>query len=225
MRLARRARHDYLPGFGHDALLPLYDAAQGLLGIPRMHRRLLDLADLRPGDRVLEVGCGTGNLTLLTKRMHPKIEVVGLDPDPLALTRARRKAGPDAPVRFDQGYGQDLPYPDASFDHVLSAFMFHHLGAEAKAQTLREVSRVLRTGGALHLVDFGGRVTAADGPMGRLQLRMAPLRDNIGDEIPTRMRSSGFEDIDEVSPTPGLLGRVTFYRATASGAPDHVEVR
>jgi ubiquinone/menaquinone biosynthesis C-methylase UbiE len=120
-------RHDYLPGFGHDALLPFYDWVERRLGAPTLHRTLIDLADLGSSTQTLEIGCGTGNLAILIKQLHPATEVVGIDPDALALARARRKTGNAGAVRFDQGYGQELPYPDASFDRLLSAFMFHHL--------------------------------------------------------------------------------------------------
>lgn len=210
---APRGGHDYLPGFSHDALLPLYDLVQRLFGIPRMHRQLIELAAPAAGDRILEIGCGTGNLTVLTKRLHPGSEVVGADPDPLALARARRKTEHPELLRFDRAHGQDLPYPDESFDHVLSAFMFHHLDADAKTQTLREIRRVLRPDGALHLVDFGGQVTRKDGLMARLQLRANLLRDNLGDAIPARMRAAGLRDAREVTHISGVVGRATFYRA------------
>ena len=84
---------DYVPAMGHDRLLPLYDLLHRLLGVASVHRPLVDQAGIRSGHRVLEIGCGTGNLVLLTKRLHPDAEVVGLDPDLRALARARRKAG------------------------------------------------------------------------------------------------------------------------------------
>jgi ubiquinone/menaquinone biosynthesis C-methylase UbiE len=82
--------------------------------------------------------------------------VVGLDPDPKALAIAKRKAQrAGLAIQLDQGFSDGLPYPDASFDRVFSSLMFHHLKAEEKAATLREVRRVLRPGGSLHLLDFG----------------------------------------------------------------------
>ena len=82
----------YLPAAGHDWSLPLYDPIVKLLGGDASRRALLYQAALRPGQRVLDVGCGTGTLATLVKRLHPDVEVVGLDPDPKALARARRKA-------------------------------------------------------------------------------------------------------------------------------------
>src|ERR1700754_568285 len=84
-RNASHPEHDYLPAMGHDRLLPLYDSFTWLLGASRVHRRLAVRAGVEPGHRVLEVGCGTGNLALRVQRMQPTAEVVGLDPDPLAL--------------------------------------------------------------------------------------------------------------------------------------------
>ncbi|HSK98933.1 MAG TPA: class I SAM-dependent methyltransferase [Rubrobacteraceae bacterium] len=217
----------YLPGMGHDRLLPLYDPLCRLLGVSRAHESLVVRAGIRPGHRVLEIGCGTGNLALLAKRLHPGAEVVGLDPDPKALARARRKAGRDGiSVSLDPGFAQELPYPDASFDRVLSAFMFHHLGAQEKAGALREARRVLKAGGSLHLLDVGGAKKRSDGFMARISHRNRMLRDNFGDCIPTLMREAGFADPTEVAQVDTrLMGRITYYRATAphagSGADRH----
>ena len=208
---------DYLPAMGHDhRLLPLYDLLYRLLGIASVHRPLVDQAGIRPDHRVLEIGCGTGNLALLAKRLHPDAEVVGLDPDPKALARARRKAGRKAlSVRLDLGFAQELPYPDASFDRVLSAFMFHHLGPDDKEKALREVRRVLKPGGSLHLLDLGGAKASSHGFLARLSYRHGRLRDNLEDRIPTLMREAGLAEATEVAHrVTKVWGRITYYRAT-----------
>jgi SAM-dependent methyltransferase len=210
----------YLPGMGHDRLLPLYDPLCRLLRISRFHRPLVDQAGIRPGQRVLEIGCGTGNLALLVGRLQPGAEVVGLDPDPRALARARRKAERRSlPVRFDRGFAQKLPYADASFDRVLSALMFHHLGPDEREGTLREVRRVLEPGGSLHLVDFGGARERSDGLMARLGHRSPRLEDNFGGRIPALMREAGLADPSEVAHRVSrVMGRLTYYRAVAPAA-------
>ena len=210
-------RKTYIPGFRYDWLLPLYDPLQKVLGLESYHRQLVEHADLRSGQRILEIGCGTGNLALLIKRLQPDADVVGLDPDPRALARAGRKAGRAAlPVRLDRGFAQALPYPDGSFDRVFSAFMFHHLEADGKVKTLREVRRVLKPGGSLHLLDLGGAMMRSDGVMARLQHRSDRLRDNFGVRIPTLMRETGFMDPMEVAHRVTIfIGRVTYYRAIA----------
>ena len=142
------SRRTYLPAAGHDWLLPLYDPFVKLLGGDRAREALLEQAAVRAGHRVLDLGCGTGTFAVRIKEAHPEADVVGLDPDAKALTRAKAKADrAGLAVRFDQGYADDLPYPDASFDRVFSSFMFHHLPAEEKEATLRAVRRVLKPGG------------------------------------------------------------------------------
>ena len=215
MKAKEGSHRHYLPGMGHDRLFPIYDPLHRLLGLGSAHRQLVDQAEVRPDHRVLEIGCGTGNLALLAKRLHPRAEVVGLDPDPKALARAGRKAEREAlPVRLDRGFAEELPYPDASFDRVLSALMFHHLGPEEKVETLREVRRVLAPGGSLHLLDFGDENSHPDGVVACLFNRSETLRDNLGDRIPTLMREAGFADPTQVAQRVTMVGSFAYYRAT-----------
>jgi ubiquinone/menaquinone biosynthesis C-methylase UbiE len=205
----------YIPAAGYDWLLPLYDPLQKLLGSESDHRDLLNQAGLEPGHRVLEIGCGTGNLAILTKLLYPGAKVVGLDPDPKALTRAKLKAQREAvSVHFDCGFSHELPYPNESFDRVFSSFMFHHLNLGEKKQTLEEARRVLAPGGSLHLLDFGGANTRPEGLIARLLHRTERLRDNVGSRIPTLMREGGFTDAREVAHRVTIFGRVTRYRAS-----------
>ena len=208
---------DYLPAAGRAWALPLYDVVTRLLGFDRARQAILDHADLRTEARVLDIGCGTGSLAVSIKRLHGKVEVVGLDPDPKALARGRRKAeAAGAVVRFDQGFSDQLPYPDASFDRVFSSLMLHHLTPEEKDRTLSEVRRVLKPGGVLHLVDFGG---PDPGPRGFLAhvLHAGPhLSDNFEGRILARMRQAGFTDPSEVAHRASPVGRVAYYRASVA---------
>jgi ubiquinone/menaquinone biosynthesis C-methylase UbiE len=148
----------FVPAAGQAWALPLYDPIVRLIGAEKMQRRLLAYAGLQSGQRVLEIGCGTGTVTVLVKRSGPGCEVVGLDPDAAALARAEEKArAAGVEVRFDRGFSDTLPYPAGSFDRVLSSFMFHHLPPAEKVATLREARRVLRPEGALFVMDFGGK--------------------------------------------------------------------
>ncbi len=204
----------YLPGMGRDWLLPLYDPLTRLIGVQSAHGTLAEQAGLESAERVLEIGCGTGNLALLVKRTHPQLEVVGLDPDPKALARAARKARRAAlTLELDRGFADKLPYPDASFDRALSSLMFHHLDADLRVASLREVLRVLRPGGSLHLMDFGGDSHHLHG-LARLARRSRTLRDNWDDRIPTLMRQAGFSNPAETGQLTKRIGRLTYYRAT-----------
>ena len=168
----------YVPAMGRGGLLPAYDVISRLLGARRAHRRLVEVAGLAPGQTVLEVGCGTGNVVLAAARAEPAASVVGLDPDPGALERARRKTRRVPAIRIEQGYADDLPYADGSVDRVLSAFMFHHLPPDGKRAMLGEVRRVLAPGGVVALLDFDG-LPRPLGPLTPL-LRIGAHRDARG---------------------------------------------
>lgn len=186
----RTSERQYIPGLGKHFLTPLYDVVHHVFGVRRIHDNMITLAELRDGQRVLDIGCATANLLCAVGRRYPGVDLVGLDPDPTALARARRKArrgGLD--LRLDRGFAQELPYPDASFDRVFSSLMLHHLDSEAKDALLAEVHRVLRPDGRLVLAD-----AVVDGHgHGHGPRRMrAQLHDNIGDAVARRITAAGF---------------------------------
>jgi ubiquinone/menaquinone biosynthesis C-methylase UbiE len=205
----------YLPAAGHDWLLPLYDPVAWLMGAAAAHRQLIEQARLAAGHRVLEIGCGTGNLLVAAKRLHPDVDVVGLDPDPKALARAARKARRQGvAVRLDRGFADALPYPDAAYDRVLSALMLHHLERAQKERALHEVRRVLKPGGSVHVVDFGATHGHADGWFARLVHRHDHFRDNDAATILGLLRAAGLVDAEALGQRRTPFGRVSYYRAT-----------
>lgn len=148
-------KRSFIPAAGHDLALPLYDPLVDLFGASARRQVLIDRADLRAGQRVLDIGCGTGSLTIALKRAQPELRVTGLDPDPRALDRARRKAErAQVQVQYERGFGDALPFADAAFARVFSSFMLHHLQPDAQLLLLQEALRVLEPAGSLHLIDF-----------------------------------------------------------------------
>jgi ubiquinone/menaquinone biosynthesis C-methylase UbiE len=207
----------YLPAAGHNWALPLYDPLTKLLGADQARRALIAQAALQPNHRVLDIGCGTGTLALLTKRLHPSIDIVGLDPDPMALARASRKAQRAAlSIRFDRGFSDELPYPETSFDRVFSSFMFHHLEGEAKEKTLREVRRVLAPGGSLQLLDFEVPDTPGHGSLTHLFHSSHRLQDNSEGRILALMTQAGLGDPKRIMGRTMFLGllRIGYYQAS-----------
>lgn len=214
------SRRTYIPAAGHDWALPLYDPFVKLFGGARARKALLDQAAIQPGHRVLDIGCGTGDLVTLIKRLHSDVDVVGLDPDPKALARARRKAERAAvTIQLDQGFSDELPYPDASFDRVFSSFMLHHLQAGEKERTLREVRRVLKPGGSLHLLDFGGPESRQNGLLARLFHSNHTLKDNSDSRIIALMSQAGFANPKVVRRQAMLFGKIAYYQASAVPEP------
>jgi ubiquinone/menaquinone biosynthesis C-methylase UbiE len=222
--VAEEQKH-YLPAAGRDVFLPFYDIVTRLTGSDRARQALLDQADLRPGQQVLDVGCGTGTLAILVKRRCPRIEVVALDPDPKALARAKRKARRAGVFpQFDQGFSDELGYPASSFDHVFSSFMFHHLERQTKARTLQEIRRVLKPGGQLHLVDFVVQ-DSAGGLLSHLFHSHAQLADHMEERILALVSGAGLADGKVVARRSTFFGlaRVAYYTASAPRAAASVK--
>ena len=193
-----------------------------MLGGESAKTALLRQANLRATHRALDIGCGTGTLAVRIKELYPDVVVVGVDPDPKALGRARRKAQrAGTPVQFDQGFSDELPYPGASFDRVFSSFMFHHLPLDQREKTLREVRRVLAPGGSLHLLDFD---RPEQSPERSLTTRIHSgkhLKDNSESQILTLMQQAGLVGAKKVMARTMLFGllRIGYYEASASVSP------
>ena len=195
------AHHDtrYIPAAGHDLFLPLYDPVLRLLMRESTFRqRFLEQADIRPHDRVLDLGCGTGTMAILIRQRRPESTVVGVDGDPKVLKVARAKAAKAAlSIQFDEALADRLPYADGSFDRVLSSLVLHHLTRDEKLGALREVRRVLKPGGCFHLADFGPPVGWYAGVLARLIPSDARLRENLEGCLPRLMAEAGFQEIKD----------------------------
>lgn len=190
----------FIPALRYDRLTALYDPILRLtLRESEFKSYLVKAAQVQPGERVLDLGCGTATLTILVKQTQPDAEVVGIDGDEKVLTLARQKASQSGMiVALDQGMVHNLPYPDNSFDHVFSSLLFHHLSRENKLRALREVFRVLRPDGQLHVADWG---KAANLLMRALFLLVQVLdgfsttSDNVDGLLSSFFNEVGFEDV------------------------------
>jgi ubiquinone/menaquinone biosynthesis C-methylase UbiE len=191
-------RKPFIPAAGRDFLLPLYDPLTKLLGGDRVRAHLLDQVGIQPGDRVLDLGAGTGELSIALKRRFPAAVVVGVDPDPKALARARTKAAQAGlAIDFRDGYGDALPFADASFERVVSSLVLHHLTTEVKEAALREARRVLVPGGTLHVLDFGPARSRLQRALAHLIHSDDDLGDNLSGRIPELVARAGFSGARE----------------------------
>jgi ubiquinone/menaquinone biosynthesis C-methylase UbiE len=200
----------YIPAFGLHGLTPYYDSFAKLIN-PLRHR-LLQQASIQPGQRVLDVGCGTGLLTLMVKHSIPDAIVTGLDADEQVIQIARDKSrGFD--IQWDHAFAFDMPYPDQSFDVVVSSFVMHHLTGADKLRTFREVHRVLRPGGCFHVLDFGPPFKLLTRFQASVMKNFEITADNFAGRIPFILAEAGFSSAKEIGHGIMFFGPVSFYQA------------
>jgi ubiquinone/menaquinone biosynthesis C-methylase UbiE len=171
----------------------------------RFRQRQIALCGIQTGEKVLDVGCGTGSLTILARiAAADGGEAAGIDIAPKMISIAQGKAdraGLD--IDFRVASVDSLPYPDSSFDVVTSTLMFHHLPVEIKARGLREIHRVLKADGRLFLCDFLTPHPLAAPLMFLLLIWVPSTRYQLFGKLPNLIRECGFA-------TPELLGRGAF---------------
>jgi ubiquinone/menaquinone biosynthesis C-methylase UbiE len=212
------ARKPQTRGRDLDHVAWLYDPVLEGLSFGRERRfreKTLAHMSFSPTDRILDVGCGTGSLTLLiARRLTPPGEAVGIDAAPRMIEIARRKAKEaGAPARFEAGVAESLEFNDASFDVVVNSMFTHHIDSALKRRAFAEMFRVLRPGGTLVTADVDRPTTALGALLGwgaRYLLVQKELVDNLRGELPAFMAGAGFREVRRVD---HLYGLVSFFTA------------
>jgi ubiquinone/menaquinone biosynthesis C-methylase UbiE len=158
----------------------------------RAFTRLAAESSARPGDEILDVGCGSGNLTrVMAAAVAPDGTAHGVDPSDEAISYARRRTRL-ANCTFSNGIAEALDAPDGSYDVVVSSLMVHHLPEDLRPQAIGEMFRVLRPGGSLLIAEF--RPPASR--IGRLligSLHSPAMAENRVDLLAPMVRAAGFE--------------------------------
>jgi ubiquinone/menaquinone biosynthesis C-methylase UbiE len=166
---------------------------------------------------VLEIGAGTGNVLLKVKRAAPQAMATGVDSDLASLAFAAQKAAQaGVDLQLDHGDASHLPYPDNTFDRVLSSFVAHHIPDEQKPAAMREVFRVLKPGGSCHFLDF---TTGTSHEPYRFRTAIASRHKHHRHEpqsfdVPKLLAKAGLRQPVQIGEGSSLLGRHAFYRAT-----------
>lgn len=213
-----QAEARYIPALRFRRLTPLYDPVlKWVMHEEVFKRRLVDQADLQPGMQVLDLGCGTGTLTILLKLSQSTAVVTGLDGDPEVLGIAQSKAADAAAlIHWSCGLAAELPYADGVFDRVVASLLLHHLTGSQKRRTLVEILRVLRPGGELHIADFG----PPHGPVMRTVALFVRYLEETADlfagRLPAMLAESGFVQVSETGHQATLFGPLAFYSAAKS---------
>lgn len=168
----------------------------------RLWRMALEIAEAKPGECVLDVGCGTGRLTLAAGALvGPDGRAQGVDAAPEMIEVARRKAArAQSNAHFQVGLIEDLPFADGGFDLVMNTLVMHHLPSEVKSAGLAEVYRVLKPGGRFVAIDL----QPPDEPVANLLARLFLGRHMAGSDITDSLaplREAGFAGV-ESGPSP-----------------------
>lgn len=192
----------YVPPLRFRSLTTFYDATVRVTTREaRWRPELVAQANVRAGHRFLDLGCGTGTLTILLKQAAPEAEVLGLDADAAALRIAREKVERDGlAIEFHQALIDEASFESASFDRVVSSLVFHHLAPPAKRRALARAREWLRPGGGLHLADWGraGNVWHRVAFLGvQILDGFENTRDHVRTGLEPFLREAGFAEVEE----------------------------
>lgn len=190
---------------------PYYDLAVFVTTLGqdrRLRKTTVDAVLIRPGETVLDIGCGTGAVTLLAKTRTKDGKVYGIDPAPEMISVARQKAArKKLDIDFRVGVIEALPFPDASIDVVTSSLMMHHLPADLKERGLAEIYRVLKPGGRLLIADFLRPTGAFLNHLFIAFTRHHGLKYGIED-LQQPLRNAGFTQITQLDKKVLIIGFV-----------------
>jgi ubiquinone/menaquinone biosynthesis C-methylase UbiE len=167
-----------------------------------LREETLDLARLAPGESYLEVGCGTGTLTIAARqRVGPAGRAAGIDIIPGMIDRCRDKAArAGLDVSFQVGSIDAIPFPAREFDAVVGSFMIFHMSEPVRRKGIEEVHRVLKPGGRLLLLDMALPEKPASRAIARA-LFGGMLQHDV-QELKPVLETSGYDDVE--------LGRARF---------------
>ncbi|HRJ59128.1 MAG TPA: class I SAM-dependent methyltransferase [Anaerolineales bacterium] len=203
----------YIPALRFKWLTPLYDPMlKWVMREETFKRKLIQHANIQPNMKVLDLGCGTGTLTLMLKRAHPEAQVTGMDGDSQILDIARNKSRGTS-IQWDKGLASFLPYPDSTFDRVVTSLVFHHLTKEDKRRAFKEVYRVLKPNGELYVLDFGAPHTSLTRFMTTYMRRLEETADNFDGLIPLFITESGFGGVKEAETFINFFGPLSIIQA------------
>jgi ubiquinone/menaquinone biosynthesis C-methylase UbiE len=209
---------DYIPALRFHSLTRYFDTVlANTLKEEKFKSLLVRQANVQPGDRILDVGCGTGTLALLIKQAVPDTHVVGLDADGAALRIARNKAAEaEVEIDFHEALAWEAPFEPKSFERVLSSLVLHHLLDRDKLRTLQLVREWLRPDGELHIADWG----KAQNALMRAAFVSVQLLDgfrttteNVRRGLVPVLRRAEFGSVEETHREMTLFGTLSLYRA------------
>lgn len=208
--------HSYTPPLGYAFLTPVYDAAIGFLTREHLwRRRLVEQIGPRPGDRIVDVGCGTGTLALALESTCSEAEIIGIDPDRGALDQARLKAGADSRVQFIEGFFGEIALSWRP-NKIVSSLVLHQVPLAGKKALLLAIAAAMATGGSFHLADYSRQRSLLMRVAFRLTVQMLDGRrdtqPNADGVLESLMRECGFQT-EITAEIPTATGSISLYCA------------
>lgn len=195
----------------YDLLSPLMTFGQE----GRISDKVTGLLELKANKKILDIGCGTGTLTIkIAQRFEDEAAslVVGLDAAGKMIKIARKKSLGLKNVRFDIVTAEELTYPDEYFDSAVSTFFFHHVNFGLKQKVLQEAWRVLKKNGELIIADVDipgslwGWICAWSG---YFLFNQEEIRENIEGKLREAFDGSGFRSWHTLS---NHLGYISLFK-------------
>jgi ubiquinone/menaquinone biosynthesis C-methylase UbiE len=183
----------------------LYDPGNFFFGVPLVTQRHVSYIHLKPGERLLDIGCGTcETIKHLCRNCSISNQFYGVDPSIDILGVARRKLRKLGNTSIEWAVGEYLPFADNQFDWVISSLTWHHFPTHLKKEVAQEAYRVLRKNGKLLISDFGPPINSIGNFFSALWKNHAFTADNMNNVIPAIIAESGFK-IDCIKVGGGII--------------------
>lgn len=207
----------FIPALRFHALTRVYDPIVNvLIGRDKLRAGFIRVVGAPESSSLLDVGCGTGTLLAEFARLRPDLRLAGVDLDGRALEIARKKVAATASVDLRRASATELPFADNVFDRVVTSLLLHHLNDQQKQLAMREIKRVLKPDGELHVCDWGRphsllmrgaflSVRALDG--------FEPTRANANGDLPRMLVSEGFSRVQLHAQFATPFGTLAYIRA------------
>lgn len=219
MNKVKSATEPFTPALGQHWLTPFYDIAIKTLTRESVWRNALaELVKPRAGETILDVGCGTGTFLGMLASRAPNARLIGLDPDPEVLARARLKASKTgASIEFLQGFLSDeIVTRLRPVTKVVSSLVLHQVPLAEKLRILTLMCQSLDEGGEVYIADYGAQTT----PLMRWLFRQTVqsldgpenTQPNADGVLPSLMREAGFLQVEERAKVPTPTGSISIYR-------------
>ncbi|PIQ77667.1 hypothetical protein COV82_03230 [Candidatus Peregrinibacteria bacterium CG11_big_fil_rev_8_21_14_0_20_46_8] len=187
-------KHDFLPAAHYHFLTSLYDPFVRIF-FGSLYKKIAPIIKPKEGQKILDIGCGSGLVIQALKKYQPKIEITGVDIDPKILKIAARKFHKNKiDAKLIEASATDIPLRE-KFDIVISTLVIHHLPTDEKKQMLQEARRLLKTGGSFFLFDFAPPKNWLGHIEAKMMHHFEPIDEAIENKYREYLKEAGFKDI------------------------------